>query len=175
MLGLGLVLPTAFVLLGSSGMLASHIEQSRWLVEKLGMIWPALIRQQEFVFQTLGAGHAASFGLFSAVLWILPILTSIVMFIEYRKRRSEISPVSPSEMGKLIIVAAAAFLVLTLSRVGDTSSVTSFRASSSGFFYIVHYGVFAVVAVLLSALLFLLARFVTERMAKGRSHIGEQA
>jgi hypothetical protein len=153
-LAVGLLLPVVFSVLGYTAVLAPYVELANWLVGWLGLVWPALLRQYDFVGRTLGAGQAASFGLFAAALLPLPFLVAVIMFVECRSRQAEIATTVPAEWGKLIIIAAAGFMAATVG--------TGFFADSAGLFYLVHYFMFVVLALVPSALLFLSARFWIE-------------
>jgi len=100
----GVLVPLLFAYLGSSNVLAPHVEQSRWLVSRMATIWPALPPQYELVLKIRGPRHAASFGFMCAALWMWPVIILVMLVWKHLWRTAKILPVLPADIGKFIVV-----------------------------------------------------------------------
>jgi hypothetical protein len=163
----GVITPLLFAYLGSSNLLTPFNEESRWLVSRLASIWPALPAQYELVLEIRGPGHAASYGLMCAALWAWPVICTVAFLWEHAKRRKEILPISPKEIGQLIVAFPFAFLLMFLGQTTITGPF-GFHADQWDFFYLRQWFVFSVTALVLGILLYVVGRIILDRV-RGRT------
>jgi hypothetical protein len=157
----GVLAPFLFACLGSSNALAQFNEQSQWLVHGMAPIWPALPAQYELVLEVRGQGHAVSYGLMCAALWTWPIICAVAFLRAHTKRRKEILPVSPKEIGQFIVAFPFAFLLMVLGQT-TTAGPFGFYADEHGFFYFRQWFVFSVTALVLGILLYVVGRMILD-------------
>jgi hypothetical protein len=160
----GVLAPLLFAYLGSSNLLAPYIEQSHWLVARMAPIWPALPPQYELVLKVRGPGQAASFGFMCAALWMWPAIILVGLIWKHVQRSAVILPVSPSEIGSLIVIAPFGFLILVLDTTTTTFPLTRFRVDQWGFFYLRQWFFFFLTAVVLAVLMYLVGRIILDRI-----------
>jgi hypothetical protein len=161
---IGVIAPLAFAYLGSSNVLAPFYGQSQWLVSVLARIWPVLPAQYELVWEVRGPGHAASYGFMCAALWAWPVFCAVVYLWEHAKRRKEILPISPKEIGQFMVAFPFAVLVLVFDSTGIASPVFGFHADKPVLFYLRQWFLFALVALVLGILLYALGRTILDRI-----------
>jgi hypothetical protein len=154
----GVIAPLLFRQLGSSDALVPYLGQSRWLVDKLAAIWPALPPQYDIVLHVLGAGHAASFGFLCGALWAWPIICGVVYLWKHAERCREILPVSPKEIGQLI-VACPVLVILAVDQTKTKNPLFAFQADQWGFFYLRQWFLFSGTAMILGILIYAIGRW----------------
>jgi hypothetical protein len=155
----GGLVPLLFRQLGTSGALAPYLEQSRWLVGKLGAIWPALPLQCDVVLNVLGAGHAASFGFMCVALWSWPVICAVGFLRKHLQQRHGVLPISPKEVGQFLVALPVSFLALVLDTTKNPNPLYGFHADEWGFFYLKQWLVFSVLALILGILLYVIGRW----------------
>jgi hypothetical protein len=160
----GVMVPLLFAYLGSSNLLAPYIEQSHWLVSKMAPIWPALPPQYELVLKVRGPGDAASFGFMCAALWMWPVIILVALVGKHVRRRAEILPVSPAEIGSFIVMTPAGFLLLVLDTTTTTSPLARFRVDQWDFFYLRQWFLFSATAVVVATLVYMVGRIILDRI-----------
>ena len=159
----GVIVPLLFAYVGSSSVLASFSEQSQWLVSRLAPIWPVLPAQYELVREVRGPGHAASYGFMCAALWAWPVICAAAFLWEHAKRRKEILPISPKEIGQFIVVLPFAVLVLVFDLTRITSPFFGFHADPWDIFYLRQWAVFGLTALVLGILLYVAGRIILDQ------------
>lgn len=159
----GALAPLLFACIGSSNTLASFSDLSQWLTNSMAPFWPALPAQYKLVLEVRGPGHAASYGFMCAALWAWPIICAIGFLTAHAKRRKEILPVSPEEIGKFIVMFPFAVLPLVLGRT-TTGGPFGFYADQWGFFYFQQWFVFSLTAFVLGTLLYVVGRIILQRI-----------
>ena len=160
----GVIAPFLFAYLGSSNVFAPFNEQSQWLVSRLARIWPVLPAQYELVLEIRGPGHAASYGFMCAALWAWPVICAVAYLSKHAKRRKEVLPISPKEIGQFIVVFPFAVLVLVFDLTRIASPLFGFHAGQPALFYLRQWFVFGLPALVSGILLYMLGRIILERI-----------
>jgi hypothetical protein len=159
----GVIAPLLFAYFGSSNVLAPYIEQSQWLVSRMAPIWPVLPAQYELVLETRGPGHAASYGFMCAALWAWPVICAAAFLWAHGKRRKEILPISPKEIGQFIVVFPFAVLVLVFDRVKIAEGLYGFHADQ-WYFYLLQWLMFGLVAIVLAIFIYAIGGIILDRV-----------
>jgi hypothetical protein len=151
-----------FACIGSWGTLAPFSDLSHRLINRMAPFWPVLPAQYKLVLEVRGPGHAASYGFMCAALWAWPIICAIGFVAVHAKRRKEILPISPSEIGRFIVIFPFAILPLVLDRT-TSGGASGFYADRWGFFYFQQCFVFGLTAFVGGTLLYVLGRAILQR------------
>jgi hypothetical protein len=159
----GVIAPLLFAYLGSASVLVSLDAQSQWLVSKLAWVWPVLPTEYEVVRQVQGAGQSVSFGFMCAGLWAWPVICSVAYLRAHVKRKERIRPISPKEIGALIMVFPVAVLVLVFDVTRVASPLFGFLVHHATLLYLRQWFVFAPTAFVLGFLLYSLGRVILEQ------------
>ena len=134
---------------------------------KMATVWPALPPEYALVLRERGAGHAASFGFFCAILWLWPVVLAVSFLRAYVRRRGEIMPVSPKEIGQFAIWLPIAVLIQVFDTTKATNSPYAFYADSFGFFYLRQWLAFSLMAAALGVLVFVVGRWAANWVFAG--------
>jgi hypothetical protein len=158
----GALAPLLFACIGSSSILAPFRDLSQRLINSMAPFWPSVPAQYKLVLEVRGPGHAASYGFMCAALWAWPIICAIGFLTTHAKRRKEILPILPKEIGQFIVMFPFALLPLALGRT-TTDGPFGFYADRWGFFYFQQWFVFSLTAFVLGTLLYVLGRIILQR------------
>jgi hypothetical protein len=161
---IGVIVPCLFAYLGSSDILDSLDVQSQWLVSALAWIWPVLPAQYELVREVRGAGQSVSYAFMCGALWAWPIVCAGLYLREHMKCQRRILPISPKETGQFIVVFPFAVLVLVFDTTRIASPLFGFQTNHTTLVYLRQWFLFALTALVLGILLYVLGRIVLERI-----------
>jgi hypothetical protein len=153
-----------FACLGSSNILAPFDVQAQRLVRVLAWIWPVLPIQYELVRQVQGVGQSASYAFMCAALWAWPLICAIAYFRGHIRCQKKILPISAKEIGQFIVVFPFAVLVLVFDTTRVASPLFGFQVNHPTVLYLRQWFLFALTAVVLGILLYVLGRIILERI-----------
>lgn len=161
---IGAIAPFLFAYLGSSNVLVSLDGQSQWLVNVMAWIWPVLPLQYELVRNVCGVGQSVSFAFMCAALWAWPVICGVAYLRGHIRCQKKILPVSLKEIGQFIVVFPFAVLVLVFDTTRVASPVFGFKVNQPTVLYLRQWFLFALTALVLGILLYVLGRIVLERI-----------
>jgi hypothetical protein len=157
---IGVIVPLLFACLGSSGVFASYVGQAHWLINSMASLCPALPPEFELILKIRGPGHAASFGFFSAALWLWPVICAALFLRGYASQMGQILPISAKETVMFIFVLPLALFCLLVDTTISPTFVGRFRADKLGFFYLKSWFLFSLVALVIAIVIYLIGRAI---------------
>jgi hypothetical protein len=137
-------IPIFFIFIKALGLNVIPLSFSEELVAKLGVVWPLLPDQFEFIKQAKGAVEAANYAAFYLCLFASAPVFCAYVFLNYSKNKSKIKASNVSDILILPLMFFAAYTVFALDTAeAHPNSIYKLFVDSIGLYYFRQYVAFS--------------------------------